>query len=980
MRSHFTLPILLAACLWGCANETETVVDLCPHDDNKIGPGVCGCGVPDVDNDENGVIDCLEGGHACPEGSVKPYPGQCGCDKEDTDTDGDTTPDCFDACEEDPNKIEVGICGCGKPDEVDQSTGIVKCLAGGETDLCPDDPDKTLPGICGCGHADVDSDGDGTYDCTDPCPEDPAKTSTGVCGCGVPDADTDGDGLMDCLDECPEDPSKTKPGICGCGKADSSSDRDGDGYVDCIDLCPDNKTKHEPGVDGCDANDYDGDGVDDVHDACPYNPEVSDDKEKCNAGKDAQGNEVFAIWHASDFEALRQKLADSNSKVGMPCSTLKAVDCIDANAARECVTDALSSKNIYAERACTECTGAAGSASCTAPSAVPDACTQTDDPKHLYDCCTVATSAFCDGNNVVSCDTQAKIVSLVKQCAQACSAGACVNCVNPEKPVSTGGANYACCDSDSYVETCAASNMLTCRNGFVETLQTLDGCLRTGSEELPKAVGLPAAPLAKPVLRVRLMRDIDFSEALSVKSTKLECQAQWRPLEMNNVLFDGNKKTISFSQEKRQCALNAPLFDVISESRVTDLTLNYDIRGAVSSAIANFMNRSVIQNVAYNGALDIQEAIYGEKASQASGVDGFNTSFGTVAATAIQSFFRQVTVKASLKVSESYSNASYGFAGFIGSAYDVSVIDSSVSFDDMASKKSPCFGGFVHGNGLRMSGFGIDIGTMSANHVFGFVNMLKNADIADLTVKVGEISGGLGSGVGAQDMQHVALRNSKFKVDSVLSLADISSKFYGLSATSSGVSLNRSFVSVGKVVAKDVYGCMSIASGLKLDHSGFRLDNARGDTTAVMFSDLNVARFSNVAFYANLYQPSTHIEATTIDFAGKLSKQETGEIEGMMYAVRRFKFASLGEDKEPLSPVYTKMLNVSAANPVPMKNSWYFVDGEVTKLGVPDEGFAGFTSEEGAQALEALGSGWQMKDFVRGEESLKLPWLKIGDI
>jgi CSLREA domain-containing protein len=34
-------------------------VDACPGDPNKVEPGVCGCGVPDVDANGNGVIDCL---------------------------------------------------------------------------------------------------------------------------------------------------------------------------------------------------------------------------------------------------------------------------------------------------------------------------------------------------------------------------------------------------------------------------------------------------------------------------------------------------------------------------------------------------------------------------------------------------------------------------------------------------------------------------------------------------------------------------------------------------------------------------------------------------------------------------------------------------------------------------------------------------------------------------------------------------------
>jgi hypothetical protein len=48
----------------------------------------------------------------------------------------------------------------------------------------------------------LDSDGDGTNDCTDTCPADAGKTAPGACGCGVADADTNGNGIADCLETC----------------------------------------------------------------------------------------------------------------------------------------------------------------------------------------------------------------------------------------------------------------------------------------------------------------------------------------------------------------------------------------------------------------------------------------------------------------------------------------------------------------------------------------------------------------------------------------------------------------------------------------------------------------------------------------------------------------------------------------------------------------------------------------------------------
>jgi hypothetical protein len=59
-------------------------------------------------------------------------------------------------------------------------------------DCCDDDPDKVEPGQCGCGVEDTDGDADGTADCVDGCPTDMAKSEPGICGCGRPDQDTGG--------------------------------------------------------------------------------------------------------------------------------------------------------------------------------------------------------------------------------------------------------------------------------------------------------------------------------------------------------------------------------------------------------------------------------------------------------------------------------------------------------------------------------------------------------------------------------------------------------------------------------------------------------------------------------------------------------------------------------------------------------------------------------------------------------------------
>ena len=44
-----------------------------------------------------------------------------------TDSDGDGTPDCNDGCPNDPDKTNLGICGCGVPDTDSEGDGMADC-------------------------------------------------------------------------------------------------------------------------------------------------------------------------------------------------------------------------------------------------------------------------------------------------------------------------------------------------------------------------------------------------------------------------------------------------------------------------------------------------------------------------------------------------------------------------------------------------------------------------------------------------------------------------------------------------------------------------------------------------------------------------------------------------------------------------------------------------------------------------------------
>ena len=83
----------LAAGLSGCIDSSEISTDICLDDPEKTSPGVCGCGLADIDTDGDSVLDCED---LCPEDPNKTVPLQCGCGVAEVDLDNNTIPDCLD--------------------------------------------------------------------------------------------------------------------------------------------------------------------------------------------------------------------------------------------------------------------------------------------------------------------------------------------------------------------------------------------------------------------------------------------------------------------------------------------------------------------------------------------------------------------------------------------------------------------------------------------------------------------------------------------------------------------------------------------------------------------------------------------------------------------------------------------------------------------------------------------------------------------
>ncbi len=68
--------------------------DGCPSDSNKSSPGVCGCGAPEIltDADGDGTVDCLD---LCVIDPAKITPAVCGCGIADVDQNGNGITDCL---------------------------------------------------------------------------------------------------------------------------------------------------------------------------------------------------------------------------------------------------------------------------------------------------------------------------------------------------------------------------------------------------------------------------------------------------------------------------------------------------------------------------------------------------------------------------------------------------------------------------------------------------------------------------------------------------------------------------------------------------------------------------------------------------------------------------------------------------------------------------------------------------------------------
>ena len=222
----------------------------------------------DPDSDGDGTPDSIDG---CPYDPDKIEPGDCGCGNPDIDSDLDGTPDCVDNCSQVNNPDQSDIDSDGLGDVCDNCSEVANP---GQED---DDADGFGSACDNCPSVDnqdqKDSDGDGVGDACDIC-------------FGDDNIDTDGDGMCDASDNCPTvdnpqqedyegdgvgDACDNCPGVVNLDQANDDGDSFGDACDNCPDIINDNQGDNDNDQlgDACDEDD-DNDDIFDVDDNCPY--------------------------------------------------------------------------------------------------------------------------------------------------------------------------------------------------------------------------------------------------------------------------------------------------------------------------------------------------------------------------------------------------------------------------------------------------------------------------------------------------------------------------------------------------------------------------------------------------------------------------------------------------------------------------------------------------------------------------------------
>ena len=312
--------------------------DTCPFDETKTAPGVCGCGVADIDTDGDDIFDCVD---AFPNdgGEVVDSDGDGQGYLSDPDADNDGIDDDVDNCPETFNPTQADLDDDGIGNECDQDAdgdGHISWLyLTAECDNCDDCDDLDASAqsysdpssYVGCivddsqqvaaepksSRTSSDTDGDGIRDSKDNCPSEYNQAESGWTDIDgnfyskATQPDFDLDGLGDACDNCVNVANDDQADLDGDDIGDvCDTDADGDGYAaggggDCNDMDaavnPGATDIANDGIDqdcsGADFLDDDLDGVADAADQCPNTPAAETaDASGCSPSQQAPAVDV----------------------------------------------------------------------------------------------------------------------------------------------------------------------------------------------------------------------------------------------------------------------------------------------------------------------------------------------------------------------------------------------------------------------------------------------------------------------------------------------------------------------------------------------------------------------------------------------------------------------------------------------------------------------------------------------------------------
>ena len=181
------------------------------------------------------------------------------------------------------------------------------------------------------------------------------------------------------------------------------------------------------------------------------------------------------------------------------------------------------------------------------------------------------------------------------------------------------------------------------------------------------------------MLNVRLMKDINLADGMQIVSYGEQCYGQWEPLDLYKVDLDGNHHKIISENLSNRCSITYPLFENIIHSNVDNLIMDYDMSGQTAGALFNYVARSALTNIVYQGNVQYGQSLYGEDYDL----------FGALGGYVKDSFIAHVDISANIS-----GLSSHEMNGLIGRVHDSQITDIEMKLDSFVCGFARCSGVF----------------------------------------------------------------------------------------------------------------------------------------------------------------------------------------------------------------------------------------------------------------------------------------------